>query len=119
MGTFIVERKAVNVQTNQRIDIMESSLNQKLDGLQSVLDQKINILQYSVSRLTNQQHVHLEEENPEEECLIDTTVEEHCKRQLQEELVETFAEFSEGLSESLDICTAFVHQERMKQSPHC
>ena len=28
----------VNVQTNQRIDTMESSLNQKLDGLQSDID---------------------------------------------------------------------------------
>ena len=35
MGTFIEEQKAVNVQTNQRIDTMESSLDQKLDGLQS------------------------------------------------------------------------------------
>ena len=38
MGTFIEEQKAVIVQTNQRIDTMESSLNQKLDGLQSDLD---------------------------------------------------------------------------------
>ena len=86
MGTFIKEQKAVNVQTNQRIDTMESTLNKKLDGLQSDLDKKIDILQYSISRLTNQQHVHLEEE-----CVIDITAEEHCKRQLQEELIETFA----------------------------
>ena len=71
----------VNVQTNYRIDTMESSLNQKLDGLQSDLDQKIDILQYSITRLTNQQNVHQEEENPEEQCLNDTTVEEHCKQQ--------------------------------------
>ena len=32
---------------------------------------------------------------------------EHCKQQLQEELIETFVEFSEGLSESSDICAAF------------
>ena len=66
----------VNVQTNQRIDTMESSLNQKLDRLQSDFDHKIDILQYSISRLANQQNVH-----QEEECLIDTTVEEHCKQQ--------------------------------------
>ena len=84
MGTFIEEQKVVNVQENQRIYTMENSLNQKLDGLQSDLDQKIGILQYSISRLTNQQHVHPEEENPKEECLIDITVEEHCKQQLQE-----------------------------------
>ena len=44
MGTFIEEQKVVNVQTNQRIETMESSLNQKLNGLQSELDQKIDIL---------------------------------------------------------------------------
>ena len=70
----------MNVQTNQRINTMESSLNQKLDGLESDLDQKIDIRQYSISRLTNQQHVHPEEENPEDECLIDPTMEEHCKQ---------------------------------------
>ena len=53
---------------------MESSLNQKLDVLQSDLDQKIDNLQNSISRLTNQ-HVHQEEESPEEE---DTMVEEQC-----------------------------------------
>ena len=54
MSTFIEEQKVVNVQINQRIDTMESSLNQKLDGLQSDLDQKIDILQHSISKLTNQ-----------------------------------------------------------------
>ena len=54
MGNFIEEQKAVNVQTNQRLDTMKSSLNQKLDGLENDLDQKIDILQYSISRLTNQ-----------------------------------------------------------------
>ena len=97
----------MNVQANQRIDAVESSLNQKLDGLQNDPDQKIDNLQYSISRLTNQQHVHSQEENPEEECLIDTTIEEHCKKKLQGELIETFEEFYEGLSESSDICAAF------------
>ena len=53
MGTFIEERKVVNVKTNQRIDTMKSSLKQKLDGVQNDLDQKIDNLQYSISRLTN------------------------------------------------------------------
>ena len=48
--------------------------------LQSDIDKKFDNLQYSISRLTNQQNVHQEEENPEEECLIDTTVEENCKQ---------------------------------------
>ena len=81
MGTFVEEKKVVNIKTNQRIDTMESSLNQKLDRLQSDLDQKIDILQYSISRLANQQHVHEEEENPEEECLINTILGEHAQLQ--------------------------------------
>ena len=60
---------------------MENSLNQKLDGLQTEIDQKFDNVQYSISRLTNQQHVYQEEVNPEEECLINTTVEEQCKQQ--------------------------------------
>ena len=80
VGSFIEEQKAVNVQENQRIETVESSLNQRLDMLQNDLGQKIDNLQYSISRLTNQQHVHKGEENPEEECLIDTTMEEHCKQ---------------------------------------
>ena len=68
---------------------MESSLNQKLDVLQSDLDQKIDILHNSISRLTNQ-HIHQEEESPDEECLSDTMVEEQCLQQLQEGLIENF-----------------------------
>ena len=34
-------------------------------------------------------------------------MEEHCKQKLQEELIETIAEFSEGLSESSDNCAGF------------
>ena len=74
MGNFIEGQKTVNVQANQRIDTMESSLNQRLDGLQNDLDQKIENLQYTISWLTNQQHVHPQEENIEEECLIRATV---------------------------------------------
>ena len=95
MGTFIEEQKAVNVQltqcveehkvvnvqANQRINTMERTLNKKIENLQSDTAQKFDNLQYSISRLTNQQNVHQEEENLEEECLIDTIVEEHCKQQ--------------------------------------
>ena len=78
---FVGEQKTFNAQLSQRIHILESSLNHKLEVLQSDLDQKIDILQYSISRLTNQ-HVHQEEESPEEECLSDTMVEEQCQQQL-------------------------------------
>ena len=62
----------MNVQANQKIDTMESLLNKELDGFQREIDNKVDNLQYSISRLASQQHVHQAEENPEEECLINT-----------------------------------------------
>ena len=59
-------------------ELMERSLRQKLDELQNDMFQKLNNLEDSISRLTNQQHVHSEEENPKEVYLSDTMVEEHC-----------------------------------------
>ena len=92
MCDIVEEQKTFNAQLNQRIHTVENSLSQKLDGLQSEIDQKFDNLQsdidqkfnnlhYSISRLTDQQHVHQEEVNPEEECLINTTMEEQCKQQ--------------------------------------
>ena len=78
VGNFVGEQRTINAQWNQRIDTMESNLNQRLDGLQNDFEHKLDSLQYSISRLNNQQHVHLEEENPEEVCLSDTMVEKHC-----------------------------------------
>ena len=44
MDTFIEEQRAVNVQANQEIDTVESSLNKELDGFQSEIDQKFDNL---------------------------------------------------------------------------
>ena len=41
VDTFIKEQRAVNVQANQKIDTMESSLNKELDGFQREIDKKI------------------------------------------------------------------------------
>ena len=38
------EKKGINVQLAQRIDIVESTLNKKIDGLQSDLNKKIDNL---------------------------------------------------------------------------
>ena len=97
MGDFVEKQKTINVELSEKIDTMESSLNRNLDGVQSDLDQKIDILQYSISRLTNQ-HVHQEEENPEEECLIDTILGEQAQlQQLQEQSIEEPAEAAKEL----------------------
>ena len=42
---FIEEQRAVNVQANQEIDIVESSLNKELDEFQSEIDENFDILQ--------------------------------------------------------------------------
>ena len=44
VGTFVKEQKVLNVQTNQKIESVESSLNKKLDNMHS-----------EISRLSNQQ----------------------------------------------------------------
>ena len=44
MGTFLEEQKVLNVQTNQKIEAVESSLNRKMDSMHS-----------EISRLSNQQ----------------------------------------------------------------
>ena len=77
MDTFIEEQRAVNVQANQKIDTMESSMDKRIDGLQSKIDQKFDNMQKSISRLTNH-HIHKEEESPEEEWLSDTMMEKQC-----------------------------------------
>ena len=44
VGTFVEEQKVLNVQTNQKIEAVESSLNRKLDNMHS-----------EISKLSNQQ----------------------------------------------------------------
>ena len=48
MGNFVEEQKAINVQANQKIERVESSLNKKLDNMHYEL-------QSSITRLSNQQ----------------------------------------------------------------
>ena len=40
MGNFVEEQKAVNAQTNQKIDTVESTLNKKMSNLHSEISQK-------------------------------------------------------------------------------
>ncbi|KAL6311691.1 hypothetical protein AAG906_019041 [Vitis piasezkii] len=52
----------------------------------------------------NGRHLHPEEEEGlEEVCLINTLVEEHCDKSLQESLNESLEMFEEGLSEPSDV----------------
>ena len=69
VDNFIEEQRAVDIQANQEINIVESPLNKELDEFQSEIDENFDILQQSVSKLTNQ-IIHQEEENLEEECIL-------------------------------------------------
>ncbi|KAL6324703.1 hypothetical protein AAG906_015286 [Vitis piasezkii] len=44
-----------------------------------------------------------EEEGPEEVCIIDTLVEEHCDQNMQDELNKSLEDLEEGLSEPADV----------------
>ena len=58
-------------------------------------------MQCSISKLA-QQLDHQREENPEEVCLSDTMVEDHCLQQLQKGLVENFE--SSGIGAAICLC---------------
>ena len=55
MGNFVEEQKAVDVQLNYRVDIVESTLNKRLDGFHREIAKRFGNMKYSISRLTNQQ----------------------------------------------------------------
>ena len=55
VGTFVEEQKVLNVQTNQKIKTVESSLNKKIDNMHYEISNKYENLQSSISRLSNQQ----------------------------------------------------------------
>ena len=45
-------------------------------------------------------HIHpKEEEGLDEVCMIDTLVEEHCDKRMQEDLIESFGDLDEGIPE--------------------
>ena len=85
VGDAVVEQKKFNAQLSQKIHTVENPLEQKLDGFQSEVGQQFDSLQCSISKLA-QQLDHQGEENPEDECLIETIFGEHAQLQPQEEL---------------------------------
>ncbi|KAL6325910.1 hypothetical protein AAG906_038401 [Vitis piasezkii] len=56
-----------------------------------------------------------EEEGPEEVCIIDTLVEEHCNQNMQDKLNESLGDLEEGLPEPSDMLATL--QEENKQCP--
>ncbi|RVW12396.1 hypothetical protein CK203_099428 [Vitis vinifera] len=56
-------------------------------------------LDLNIFYMSKKQTTPEEEEGPEEVCIIDTLVEEHCNQNMQDKLNESLADFEEGLSE--------------------
>ena len=60
-------------------------------------------LELNIFYMYNKQFHPREEEGPEEVCMIDNLVEEHCDQNMQDELNERLEDLEEGLSEPADV----------------
>ncbi|RVW23841.1 hypothetical protein CK203_094454 [Vitis vinifera] len=56
-----------------------------------------------------------EEEGPEEVCIIDTLVEEHCNKKMQDKLNESLGDLEEGLPEPFDMLATLQGWRRIKE----
>ncbi|KAJ9689243.1 hypothetical protein PVL29_014755 [Vitis rotundifolia] len=60
-------------------------------------------LELNIFNLFNKQFHSGEDKGPEEVCMIDNLVEEHCDQKMLEDLNESFGDLDEGLPEPLDL----------------
>ena len=75
VDNFIEDQRAVNVQANQEIETVESSLNKELDVFQSEIDKEFDILQQSISHQEEELKVeppeaHEELQDALESCVV-------------------------------------------------
>ena len=56
-----------------------------------------------------------EEEGPEEVCIIDTLVEEHCNQNMQDKLNECLGDLEEGLPEPSDVLATLQGWRRREE----
>ncbi|RVW73354.1 Retrovirus-related Pol polyprotein from transposon 17.6 [Vitis vinifera] len=56
-----------------------------------------------------------EEEGPEEVCIIETLVEEHCNQKMQDKLNESLGDLEEGLPEPLDVLATLQGWRRREE----
>ena len=61
-------------------------------------------------------HLHPEEEeDPEKVCMIDTLVKKHCDKRIQEDLIENFGDFDQGLPEPSDLLANLLPWRRREE----
>ncbi|KAL6348189.1 hypothetical protein AAG906_003055 [Vitis piasezkii] len=61
------------------------------------------MLELNIFYMCNKQFHPEEEEGPEEACMIDNLVDEHCDQKMLEDLNESFGDLDEGLPEPVDL----------------
>ncbi|RVX11225.1 hypothetical protein CK203_019787 [Vitis vinifera] len=79
------------------------------------LGASVNLLPYSVTSNWDLQTTPEEEEGPEEVCIIDTSVEEHCNQNMQDKLKESLVDFEEGLSEPPNVLATLQIWRRIEE----
>ncbi|RVW67350.1 hypothetical protein CK203_065029 [Vitis vinifera] len=71
---------------------------------------ELNIFHMSKKQITPE-----EEEGPEEVCIIDTLVEEHCNQNMQDKLNESLGDLEEGLPEPFDVLATLQGWRRREE----
>ncbi|RVW33161.1 hypothetical protein CK203_094850 [Vitis vinifera] len=72
-------------------------------------------LDLNIFYMSKKQTTPEEEEGPEEVCIIDTLVEEHCNQNLQDKLNESLADFEEGLSKPPNVLATLQSWRRIEE----
>ncbi|RVW23241.1 Retrovirus-related Pol polyprotein from transposon 17.6 [Vitis vinifera] len=72
---------------------------------------ELNIFYMSKKLITSKK-----EEGPEEVCIIDTLVKEHCNQNMQDKLNESLEDLEEGLSEPVDVFATLQVLKRCKKA---
>ncbi|RVW12891.1 hypothetical protein CK203_106970 [Vitis vinifera] len=72
-------------------------------------------LDLNIFYMSKKQTTPEEEEGPEEVCIIDTLVEEHCNQNMQDKLNESLVDFEEGLSEPPNVLATLQSWRRIEE----
>ena len=72
-------------------------------------------LDLNIFYMSKKQTTPEEEEGPEEVCIIDTLVEEHCNQNMQDKLNESLADFEDGLSEPPNMLATLQSWRRIEE----
>ncbi|RVW43562.1 hypothetical protein CK203_107079 [Vitis vinifera] len=72
-------------------------------------------LNLNIFYMSKKQTTPEEEEGPEEVCIIDTLVEEHCNQNMQDKLSESLGDFEKGLSEPPNVLATLQSWRRIEE----